>query len=204
MVNVIVDNVSMQYGNKIALKPFSAVFKAGKVNALTGASGSGKSTLLRLILGLEAPSDGTVTFVDENGTAVKPSKSVTFQENRLIPSLTVRANLKLVENPKEPFSDEYLLGFFKSFDLSFEIFKQKVSELSGGMARRISLIRAFLVPSDLILLDEPFKGLDLQTKRKVIESLTLLWNNKTVILVTHDLTELEGLEANIISLDSTH
>ena len=187
MNDITLRNVSKCFGDKIVLENFSAVFPAGETSVLMGVSGGGKTTLLRLILGLETPDGGEISGVPAKCAAV-------FQEDRLCPQLTALGNVLLAAGRrKEREARELLgrLGLAESIDTP-------AADLSGGMRRRTALARALCSEYDLLVLDEPFKGLDDQTRRTAIETVREQTQGKTVLLVTHDPTEAKTFTEKII------
>lgn len=166
--------------------------KANKVTVIMGASGSGKTTLLNCIAGL-TPYDGEISGV--NGA------SFVFQEDRLVPFMSVYENLDftLQKSVKKAERKEKILSMIKSVGLEDKI-NSIPDELSGGQKKRVSLARAFLSDSNLILMDEPLNSLDLGLKIKIaqlIETLTEKYN-KTVIFVTHDIDEALTIADDIV------
>lgn len=166
--------------------------KANKVTVIMGASGSGKTTLLNCVAGL-TPYDGEISGV--NGA------SFVFQEDRLVPFMSVYENLDftLQKSVKKAERKEKILAMIKSVGLEDKI-NSIPDELSGGQKKRVSLARAFLSDSNLILMDEPLNSLDLGLKIKIaqlIETLTEKYN-KTVIFVTHDIDEALTIADDIV------
>lgn len=166
--------------------------KANKVTVIMGASGSGKTTLLNCIAGL-TPYDGEISGV--NGA------SFVFQEDRLVPFMSVYENLDftLQKSVNKAERKEKILSMIKSVGLEDKI-NSIPDELSGGQKKRVSLARAFLSDSNLILMDEPLNSLDFGLKIKIaqlIETLTEKYN-KTVIFVTHDIDEALTIADEIV------
>jgi len=180
--NIIIDNISKSFQDKKVLSGFSGIIKGGKTNCLFGPSGSGKTTLIRLLLNLETLDDGQILNID----GLK--KSAVFQEDRLCENLSSVINVKMVMNTDIQKADELLseLGLEENIH-------QKVAELSGGMKRRVAIARALASEYDLLVLDEPFKGLDNKNKEDTIKVVKEQSEGKTVILVTHDIKEAELL-----------
>ncbi len=155
----------------------------GKVTCVMGPSGCGKTTLLNIISGLLKPQSG-----EFNGFGDK-AVSYIFQEPRLLPWKTVSQNIGFVIKDLYPKKqrEEKIKKYLEIVGLStFENYWPE--KLSGGMKQRVGIARAFVYPSNLLLMDEPFKGLDLQLKISLLNSFNLLWENdrRTVIFVTHD------------------
>ena len=189
MENIVCDRVYKKYGEKSALREFSAVFPAGEVTCLMAPSGRGKTTLLRLLLGLTEPSGGTITGVPEKKAAV-------FQEDRLCPGLSALENVTLVIGKKREAEARSLLtrlGLGESADTDVEL-------LSGGMRRRTALARALVAESDLLVLDEPFTGLDEENRANAAALVRKYTVGKTVIFVTHDADECALLGGSIVNI----
>ncbi len=188
-MDIIASDISKSFGDNRVLSGFSHTFRAGSITAVMGASGCGKSTLLSLLMGILKPDSGSVD---------RPERiSAVFQENRLCENLTVSANIRLVTGKR------YSCG-----EIAEELAKiglagcenKAVRELSGGMKRRTALLRALLADYDALFLDEPFKGLDAETKRTVMEYCKGKIRGKTVVLVTHDQGECEYMADETIEL----
>lgn len=180
-----IHELSKSFENKILFSKQNLTFEHGKIHSITGPSGCGKTTLLRIIAGLESYDSGQITGV--------PSDiSMVFQSDLLCDSFSALDNVKLVlrnasaiENAKELLTT---LGLDPNS-------KQPVQTYSGGMRRRVSLARALAVPFDLLLLDEPFEGLDAKSREKAIQLLLQVAANKTILLVSHNPEDAKDLQA---------
>ena len=167
-------------------------FTAGPgVTCVMGPSGEGKTTLLRIILGLEKPDSGSVEGLD--GVRL----SAVFQEDRLLPGRTAPENLRFVLGAAyDPAAAKSLLQ-----ELGLEDTESKpVREFSGGMRRRTALARALIAPFDLLVLDEPFTGLDMDSRRRCVEAIRARTAGKTVLLVTHDESDGGAFAARTVRL----
>lgn len=191
-----IKNLTVSYSDKKVFDCFNLSFEKGKVTAILGSSGVGKTTLLRAISSL----------VDYDGQIIGAGKiSYMFQEARLIPTLTVKDNLLYALNDEQKFSKlEDLNKLIQMVGLCGEE-DSFPDELSGGMESRVSLIRAFLVDSDTLLMDEPLRSLDLVTKQKILFDMKTILAEypRTVILVSHDPRECVYLADRIIVLSGS-
>ena len=188
-----IQEISKRYGDTVVFDRFSCTLYPGEVNVLFGASGSGKTTLLRLLMGLEEADEGSLSSFE------KVRISSVFQEDRLCNNLSAFSNVKLVVEPSV--SSNQIQEALAAVGLGDAI-RKSARELSGGMKRRVALVRALLATYDLLVLDEPFKGLDELTKQQVIAYTEKSTKDKTVILVTHDLEEAKLLGAeHVINLE---
>ena len=165
------DCVYKAFGDKTVVSAFTKTFDTG-IYALTGPSGSGKTTILRLAAGLETPDAGTVTL---SGAA-----SFAFQEPRLIPWIKNISNVALSG------SRECAQILLDSLGLSSEAESYPYS-LSGGMQKRVSLARALCSDFDVLLLDEPFAGLDAECADNAFQVIKRYSDKKTIIISTHDM-----------------
>ena len=183
-------NICKSFGENGVLADFSHEFQSGKTTAILGTSGCGKSTLLNILMGLLPCDSGEVIRESNKISAV-------FQENRLCENLTVSANIRLVTGKR--FSKKQICEELAAVGLG-DCAEKPARTLSGGMKRRTALVRALLADYDILFLDEPFKGLDSDTKSVVLEYTKSKIKGKTVVLVTHDLSESEQLADEIIKL----
>ena len=187
-------NLRKSYDGRVVIDSLSHVFPEGTLTCITGRSGCGKTTLLRLIAGLEAPDGGTVTGAPKDGI------SMVFQEDRLPPRLSAANCLRCVLK-KSPGREERIAGALSALGLSPED-DQPVCEYSGGMRRRVALARALLFPSPLVLLDEPLKGLDADTRARAVGFALPLLAGRTALLVTHDAGDIADFGGHVLRLDS--
>lgn len=157
-------------------------FKTGMVHVLKGPSGCGKTTLLRMLMGLEIPDSGTITPLQSY------RKVAVFQEDRLCENLSAMQNVLMVvrNQSKKDLLDQLKQDFYQ---VGLDDMYQKVSTLSGGMKRRVAILRAMYANADIIFFDEPLKGLDDTTKEKVMLFIKERIKDKTVFWVTHDVDE---------------
>lgn len=187
-----IKHITKKYDDYTVFSDFSMEIQEGEVLCLMGKSGRGKTTLLRMLMGLEQPDTGSITGLTDKRI------SVVFQEDRLLPGFTVRQNLYSVCD--DALQQERMMGILTALGLDAWI-DREVSVLSGGMQRRVAICRALLVPYDLLILDEPFRGLDDKTKEITIKLVLEEKKGRTILLSTHDAKECERMGGKILNLD---
>ena len=190
-MDIRISNLYKRFDDKIVIRDFSAVLRERRVTCIMGPSGCGKTTLLNMLMGLLSPDSGTIN-------CVPGKKSAVFQEERLCESFSAIANVRLVcpKGTSIRMIEEHLakIGLKDSM-------RMPVSELSGGMRRRVAIVRAMLAKSGIVFFDEPFKGLDAETKQSVIQYVKVNTQNKTVIMITHDIDEAKEMDGDLIFLE---
>ncbi len=188
------ENLSKSYGGHPVLSSLSYQFSEKGQFLLMAPSGAGKTTLLRLICGLEKPDDGKITL-DCNRL------SVAFQEPRLVPWLTVSENVMLVL-PKSTDREKTARQYLAALELETAA-NQYPAALSGGMKNRVSLARALSFGGDLLLLDEPFAGLDEELKARIAPVIRAANREGLTITVSHNKEDAALLGAKILTLTGT-
>ncbi|GFZ91063.1 mannosyltransferase [Paenibacillus marchantiophytorum] len=191
--------VTVKYGNhRTIFEDFSLDLTAGQITCIMGASGIGKTTLLRMAAGLEQPSGGMIHRMET-------SIGIVFQEPRLLPFQTVLENVQWVfDREGNTETNRYALSLLEKAGLT-HVLHDYPHQLSGGMKQRVAIVRAFVSSPQLLIMDEPFQGLDAWTKREMQKLLLLLWNKEkpTVLLATHDQEEAFALGNRVIVLGGT-
>lgn len=185
-----IDNVNIKFDNKIIYENFSIDFEDNKINCIVGASGCGKTTLLNYICDYLLKNNIKVSYV--------------FQEDRLIPWKSIFDNLRLVIKNKHNKED-----INKKIDDILNILDIKEAkflypdELSGGMKQKVNIARALLYDFNVLLLDEPFRSLDIKIKNSIMNLIRTISKEKeiTIILVSHNKDEVKALADNIFLLD---
>jgi NitT/TauT family transport system ATP-binding protein len=207
---ITLEKIARQYPAQSGRPAFTAVqdidltIAEGEFVAVVGPSGCGKSTLLNMIAGLDAPSRGTITVAGEKTEGrVRDDVGYLFQKDALLPWKTVQANVELplifrrMPGDHAALAREWLSRVgLSGFETNFP------HQLSGGMRKRVALAATFVYGPRILLMDEPFSALDVQTRNLMENELLDLWqqNRKTVLFVTHDLEEAIALADRVVVL----
>ena len=185
MSDIIIRNLSKSFGDKRVLEGFDLTVPDGGICCIMGESGCGKSTLIKLIMGIYAPDGGEIAGVPDKIAAV-------FQEDRLCEDFSALTNVRITAArgvASARISEEFRVLGLEGNE------KTPARQLSGGMRRRVALIRAFMADAPLIILDEPFTGLDPDNRALAIDYVRARRAGKTIILVTHDASDADALGA---------
>ena len=176
-------DVNMRFRDTVVFDRFNEEFEKSKITCILGPSGCGKTTLLNLLSG---------TLQENSGQITKPRNvSYVFQEELLVPQKTAYKNLELIlksvyrdKDALKAVIDKFLT--LAELENAGDLYPH---EMSGGMRQRLALIRAFAYPSDILLMDEPFKALDIMLKDNIIKAFLNLYreDKRTVLFVTHDI-----------------
>lgn len=177
------DNLSKSFGSHLVIDDLNESFKDNQITFICSASGAGKTTLLRIIAGLENHDAGSISGAEK--------VCVTFQEDRLFPWLTALQNIEIVSDEVKA---QTLLG---QIQLTGEADKYP-NELSGGMCRRVALARSLAAQCDVIILDEPLKGLDSELKEEMYSLILQYAKSKIVIITTHDMVDVARLADRVL------
>ena len=187
-------NITKKFDGEAVLNDFSC--KIDTSTAIMGPSGKGKTTLIRIISGLSSPDSGSVEF------SSKPKFSVVFQEDRLFSDFSAIDNVAVVLDKKlsKAESREKASKLLEELLISTDEQNKAVKAFSGGMKRRVAIARALAAEYDILVLDEPYKGLDEHTRVVCAEVIKKYSENKLVLMVTHDKTEAQitGIEKIIL------
>jgi len=195
-MSITLKDINKSYGNLTVFKNLNITFTQGKISCLLGQSGSGKTTLLNIVSGL----------TEYKGILEKDKGLISyiFQKERLINNLTVKGNLEYVLLSQIKDKEERtqkIKSILNMVELS-EKANNYPNELSGGQQQRLSMARAFVFPSKILLMDEPFRSLDIALKKRMVNEFYKLWDKdkRTVVFVTHDIDEALMLADNIYIL----
>lgn len=188
-MNIVIENLNKSYNDKCVINNLSAEFRDGQFNYIMGESGGGKTTLLNIIMGLEKLDSGKIEGVRNRKI------SAVFQEDRLCEEFNSVVNVRLVTDK----DSKTIINALKAVGLANDLNKP-VANLSGGMRRRVAIVRAMLADFEIVILDEPLKGLDEDTRNNVIDYIKLNTKGKLVIMVTHDQDETSFSKGNILRM----
>lgn len=198
-MQISIKDLTKNYCGTPVFERLNILFEANRIACILGPSGCGKTTLLNVISGLEKADEGNVEGVDPGAV------SYLFQEPRLLPWKTVWDNVAFVlkgisdveEMERMIESNLRLVGLWDYRDYY-------PAHLSGGMKQRVAIARAFAYPSRILLMDEPFKGLDPKLKSDLIKAFLDLWrrDRRTVVFVTHEIDEAIAMGHTIYVLSN--
>lgn len=191
MKDLVLNSVGKAFDGRKVLENVSLRFPAGSVTCILGPSGCGKTTLLRIAAGLEKPDSGIVEGIPDQIGFV-------FQEDRLCEEFSAVSNVRLATGKNMP--KEEIVRNLEEIGLG-DALDKPVRDFSGGMKRRVAIVRAVCCPSELLFLDEPFKGLDEKLRLEVIGYIRKHSNGRTVICVTHEPEDAERLDGQIVELE---
>ena len=190
MSDLVIQGLNKRFGEKRVLEAYSATIRAERVTCVMGPSGCGKTTLLHILMGLEKADSGTITGLPARISAV-------FQEDRLCEDFSAVSNIRLVTG--KTVSEDEIMQCLSAFGLAGSE-QVPVRELSGGMKRRVAIARAVLAEGELLILDEPFKGLDEATREAVATEMKRRIAGRTVFMVTHDPAEAVLMDADVLEM----
>lgn len=187
-----IEHLTKQFGEKTLFRDLCLTVEGPAV--LWAPSGWGKTTLLRILMGLDTPTAGRVRGVGRTAAV--------FQEDRLCPQLTALQNVTLVLPGSEKQYKEQIGAEFQQLGMDAAALALPAARLSGGQKRRTALLRALWAPSDTLLLDEPFTGMDPDTLAAAAALLRTRCGTKPVLLATHDREAIRLLGWPVIELEA--
>ena len=184
-----VKNLTKVYGDKVAVNKLDIQIERGSFTAILGPNGAGKSTTIQMLIGLLQPTSGQITYAEQT------KLGVVFQNSVLDANLTVVENLQIRAKQYKQVKTGKIQQLIEQLGLT-SFAKQRYGTLSGGQKRRVDIARALLNSPDLLFLDEPTTGLDIQTRESIWKLLKDLQQkeNMTVVLTTHYLNEADDAD----------
>ena len=195
-MSIKVTNLNKAFNGQKVLNDLSFEINEGEFTCIMGKSGIGKTTFLNILMGLMEADSGEIE-------GLKGKKlSCVFQEDRLCENITAVFNIKMVTDIAKSYSYEDILNTLKKVDID-GLDKKPVSKYSGGMKRRVAIVRALMADFDLLILDEPFKGLDDNTKGKCVALIKEMTKGKSVICVTHSEEDVKLFDARLIRIEES-
>ncbi len=189
-MDIKLNNICKSYKENTVLNNFSATIKQSGVTAFCGTSGCGKTTLLNILMGIEKMDRGNIEGLSNKKI------SVVFQEDRLLEWDTVLNNILFVMKKRDAEFAKHVLSSVLLSDCA----NLKANELSGGMKRRVAIARALAVCGNLLVLDEPFSGIDDKTKIHIMNLIKNYSENNAVAFVSHDFGEIKYLNATVYNM----
>jgi NitT/TauT family transport system ATP-binding protein len=203
---IVAERVRKSFGDVVAMEDISCVINEREFVAIIGPSGCGKSSFLYLIAGFEKPSGGKLSIDGKPVVGPGADRGIVFQEFVLFPWLTTLRNITLgLEIQKVPRKEAEArarkwirLTGLSGFEHAYP------ATLSGGMKQRVAIARALTYEPEILLLDEPFGALDIQTKNYMIRDLQNLWQeaNRTIVMITHSVSEAVFMADRVLVLSS--
>ncbi len=195
------DEVTKQYGSKIAVNDVSFTAKKGEIIGFLGPNGAGKTTTMRLILGLIKPTFGDVSVNGHEPIAdrLKVLAHIGYlpENNPLYPEMKVREYLQFIAEVKEVEHKETVNQIAEDVNVN-DVLDSKIEELSRGYRQRVGLAAALLGSPEVLILDEPTSGLDPLEQDKIKDLIKKIAKEKTVIFSTHILSEVEDIATRLI------
>lgn len=186
-------NIRKSYDGKIVIDNLSLTIEKGSRVALTAPSGCGKTTLLHILAGLTSHDGGSITGITQKDICML------FQEVRLFARFDALENVMAVLKGTRKERRAAAEAWLQKVELDKEDMQKLPDMLSGGQQQRVALARALAAQCPVVLLDEPFKGLDAETKAQMYDLANRVLENKTLILVTHDEEDAKALGCRVLT-----
>lgn len=203
-VGIRIEGLAKSFGDVTVLHNLDLEVPAGQFLAIVGKSGCGKSTLLRLLVGLDTPTAGRISFIGPDGAETDPTSRIVFQEPRLLPWASVIDNVVVGLGEGVAKRDALRLAEAALAEVQLgEKAGEWPSRLSGGQRQRAALARALVSQPGFLAMDEPLGALDALTRIEMHQLIEGLWqrNGFTALLVTHDVQEAVALADRVILIE---
>lgn len=199
-----IEHVTKRFGEETVLKNISYDFDAGQVHGIVGMNGSGKTVLLKCICGFMTPSEGRIYVKGRQvGRDIDFPRSLglIIENPGFLPDLSAYKNLKLLASMREKIGNEEISTAIRRVGLDPES-KKKVGKYSLGMRERLGIAQAIMEDPDILILDEPFNGLDKNGVKEIYELiLELKEKGKTILLVSHNIVDIESLCSTVCEME---
>lgn len=195
MAKIIISNLSKNFGNKTILKNISFEVEKGEFFAYIGPNGSGKTTTIRIILGVLTPTKGKVCILDDNSFLIPKNKiGFVLEKEEPFEDFTPLEYLKFYgEMYDVKYCDEKIENLLKELNL-YDKKKDKISTLSKGMKRKLCIAKSLINDPEVLILDEPFEGIEIEARREIKNILYEKIKEKKIIFITsHNLYEIEPI-----------
>lgn len=197
------DNVSKSFKHQAIINNINITFKPNKIYGIIGRNGSGKTVLLKMICGILKPDSGKILFDNEdyiNKFGVPKSTRALIESPEMINDLSGFENLKLIASIKNEIDDKQILKTLEIVGLKNEEYK-KYKNYSLGMKQKLGIAQVLMEDADLIILDEPFNGLDDKSANNMRNLIKSLKANKIIIVATHIKDDIENLIDDLYKID---
>ena len=198
---------STKKGKVVALEDINMHVETGEFVCVVGASGSGKSTLLRLVAGLDFPTSGQITVDYQPVVEPGADRGMVFQKYTLYPWMSVQKNVEfgLQLSGMSDCQRREIASYYLDIVGLASFAKSLPKELSGGMKQRVAIARALATKPKILLMDEPFGALDIQTKENMQQFLLEIWKKTgcTILMITHDVGEAVFLSQRVYVLSAS-
>lgn len=204
-MKIVINNLKKSYKNNIVFNKVNITFESGYIYGLVGRNGSGKSVLLKTICGFVKPDSGNVLINDvdilKNGCFI-PNTGAMIERPTFISGLSGFNNLKLLASVNNKINDDIIINWLKKVGLDSEKDK-KYDEYSLGMKQKLGIVQAIMEDPDIIILDEPFNGLDKESYKNMLEIFKEEKSKgKLIIIATHIATDINDLCDIVYEIDN--
>ena len=194
-MKITINNLTKKFKDEIVLNNITMTLESGNIYGIIGQNGSGKSVLLKIICAFYIPSQGEV-LIDNinycNGKSFPKNLRALIEKNAFLPDISGFNNLKLLAKIENKITDEEINESLKIVNL-YEEKDKMFSKYSMGMKQKLGIASALMEDPEIIILDEPFNGIDEESKEKITNELIKIKNNKIIIITSHIKDEITSL-----------
>lgn len=194
-MKITINNLTKKFKDEIVLNNINMTLESGNIYGIIGQNGSGKSVLLKIICAFYIPSQGEV-LIDNinycNGKNFPKNLRALIEKNAFLPDVSGFNNLKLLAKIENKITDEEINESLKIVNL-YEEKDKMFSKYSMGMKQKLGIASAIMEDPEIIILDEPFNGIDEESKEKITNELIKIKNNKIIIITSHIKDEITSL-----------